>query len=86
MTDNPAYQQLFETIAALKTPEACEAFFSDLCTINELSAMAQRVTAAKLLLQGETYEQIIKKTELSSTTLSRVSKALKNGNGYKKIL
>ena len=86
MTDNPAYQQLFETIAALKTPEACEAFFSDLCTINELSAMAQRVTAAKLLLQGETYEQIISKTDISSATLSRVSRCVKYGSGYKNFL
>ena len=86
MTENPCYKQLFETIAALKTPEECEEFFNDLCTINELCAMAQRITAAKLLLEGETYEQIISKTDISSATLSRVSRCVKYGSGYKKFL
>ena len=48
--------------------------------------MAQRITAAKLLMQGDTYEAVIKKTDISSATLSRVSKAIKYGKGYKKIL
>ena len=48
--------------------------------------MTQRIKAAKLLLDGETYEQIIAKTEISSATLSRVSRCVKYGEGYKKIL
>ena len=35
--------------------------------------MAQRVRAAKLLLEGKTYQQVIEETEISSATLSRVS-------------
>ncbi len=88
MSDNikNATGELYSAILSLKTVKDCEEFFKDLCTEKELSSLAGRVIAAKLLKDGETYEQIIKKTELSSTTLSRVSKALKNGNGYKKIL
>lgn len=80
------YGELFETIINLKTKEDCELFFRDLCTIKELDSMTQRIKAAKLLLDGETYEQIIKKTDISSATLSRVSRCVKYGEGYKKLL
>ena len=49
--------------------------------------MSQRLEAAKLLLEGKTYEQVIEKTKISSTTLSRVSRCLRYGDGgYKKII
>ena len=80
------YGELFDVIKNLNTKEDCEAFFSDLCTIKELDSMTQRVTAAKLLLACETYEKIIAKTDISSATLSRVSRCVKYGEGYKKIL
>ncbi len=87
MDDNrEGITELYSAILSLKTLEDCENFFKDLCTQKELFSFADRVYAAKLLKNGETYEQIIKKTELSSATLSRVSKALKNGNGYKSFL
>ncbi len=78
--------ELFEIITALKTVTDCENFFSDLCTDSELRSMAQRLNAAKLLIEGNTYEQVIKKTDISSATLSRVSRALKQGEGYKTVL
>ena len=81
-----SHDQLFEVILSLKTVEDCKAFFQDLCTEKELDSMTQRIKAAKLLKKGETYEQIISKTDISSATLSRVSRSLKYGNGYKKIL
>lgn len=48
--------------------------------------MSQRVRAAKLLLEGKTYEQIIAETNISSATLSRVSKCVHYGEGYKNVL
>lgn len=80
------YGDLYEVILKLKTKEDCELFFRDLCTVKELDAMTQRVKSAKLLLDGETYEKIIAKTEISSATLSRVSRCVKYGEGYKKFL
>lgn len=77
---------LYDTLLKLNTREECAAFFDDLCTYTELHAMAQRLAAAKLLLEGETYEKIIKETEISSATLSRVSRCVKFGEGYKNIL
>ncbi len=78
--------ELYETLLKLETVEDCESFLLDLCTMKELDSMAQRISAAKLLLNGETYESIIKKTDISSATLSRVSRCVKYGDGYKKIL
>jgi TrpR-related protein YerC/YecD len=78
--------ELFSAILSLSSLEECDAFFKDLCTEKEIASMVGRIMAAKLLKKGETYEQIISKTDISSATLSRVSKALKSGEGYKKIL
>lgn len=80
------YKELFETILKLETVEDCEDFFNDLCTFKELDSMSGRIKAAKLLIKGETYDDIIKQTEISSATLSRVNKCVKYGNGYKKFL
>lgn len=87
MSDNlkTDHRELFEAILKLKTIEDCEVFFSDLCTYKELDSMLGRIKAAKLLIKGETYEKIIKETDISSATLSRVNKCVKYGEGYKKF-
>lgn len=77
---------LFKTILSLKNKEECAAFFEDLCTVKEIDSMAQRITAAKLLISGETYEKIISETDISSATLSRVSRCVKYGKGYTSVL
>lgn len=79
-------KDLYDAILSLETEKDCEAFFSDLCTYTELYSMAQRLKAAKFLLDGKTYEQITAETDISSATLSRVSKCVKFGEGYKKLL
>ncbi len=78
--------EFYQTILKLKTINDCELFFDDLCTYKEIENFAQRIISAKLLLEGKTYEEIIKKTDISSATLSRVSKCVKYGEGYIKIL
>ena len=81
------YKELFDEILKLETEEECEKFFDDLCTINELDAMLQRVKAAKMLLEDKTFQEVIKETQISSATLARVSKCIKYGDGgYKDIL
>ena len=84
--DEKELQFLYETIAKLKTAEECKELFEDLCTYKEVEQMAQRLAAAKYLLEGDTYEEVIQKTEISSATLSRVSKCVKYGNGYRTVL
>ncbi len=78
--------ELFEIISKINDPIDCENFFLDLCSKSEITAMSQRLKSAKMLIKGETYEQIIKETGISSTTLSRISKCVKKGCGYSKFL
>lgn len=74
-------EKLYEAILKLKTIEDCDKFFEDLCTINEINAMAQRLDVAVLLKKGETFNNIVEKTGASTATISRVNKCLKYGSG-----
>lgn len=74
-------EKLYEAILKLKSVEDCDKFFEDLCTINEINAMAQRLDVAVLLKQGETFNTIVEKTGASTATISRVNKCLKYGSG-----
>ena len=78
---------LYKAIADIETVEECKALFEDLCTYKEVEQMAQRLRAAKLLLDGMTYNEVISATGISSETLSRVSKCVHRGSdGYKKAV
>ena len=50
---NETVDALFDAILSLESREECYAFFEDLCTVKEISDMAQRLEAAKLLLGGQ---------------------------------
>lgn len=78
--------ELYALIADVNSQEDCRILFEDLCTNKELEQMAQRLKAAKLLKSGLTYAKVIEATEISSATLSRVSRCLQYGKGYKKFL
>ena len=69
---NETTDALFDAILSLESREECYAFFEDLCTVKEISDMAQRLQAAKLLLDGATYEQIVKAVEISTQPLHPV--------------
>lgn len=84
--EKSGYEELYEAILKLRTVDDCDKFFSDLCTYRELDSMLGRVKAAKMLISGETYETIVDKKIVSSATLSRVSRCVKHGEGYKKFL
>ena len=77
---------LYQLILSIDNMEDCKALFDDLCTHRELEKMAERVYAAKLLLKGKTYNQVIAETDISSATLSRVSRCVQYGKGYSKLL
>ena len=77
---------LYDLILALNNKEDCKALFDDLCTAKEIEKMAERIYAAKLLLQGQTYSQIMEQADSSSATLSRVSRCVQYGSGYTKML
>ena len=79
-------EALLRMILTLDNMEDCRALFDDLCTRKELEKMAERIYAAKLLLEGKTYNQVIAETDISSATLSRVSRCVQYGAGYAKLL
>ena len=78
---NETIDALFDAILSLETREECYDFFEDLCTVKEISDMAQRLVAAKLLLDGSTYEQIVKTVEISTATISRINRCIQYGTG-----
>ncbi len=81
-----AVDQLFEAILSLKTKEECYTFFEDVCTINELLSLSQRLEVAKMLRQKKTYLEISEKTGASTATISRVNRSLIYGNdGYELV-
>ena len=86
MKKSQKINDLYRIIAELKTPEECQMLFEDLCTQKELEKMAERIFAAKLLLEGKTYNQVIAQSDISSATLSRVSRCVQYGKGYSKLL
>ena len=78
--------QLFEAVLSLKTKEECYIFFEDVCTINELLSLSQRLEVAKMLRQKKTYLEISEKTGASTATISRVNRSLIYGNdGYELV-
>lgn len=79
-------RQLYQLIADIDDPEDIGALFDDLCTYKEVEKMAERIYAAKLLIEGKTYNQVIAETDISSATLSRVSRCVQYGKGYSKFL
>lgn len=84
--DNDDIKDLFSLILSLETQKDCEDLFADLCTAKEIEQMAQRIKAARLLIDGKTYTQVIDECEISSATLSRVSRCVQYGNGYKRFI
>ena len=79
-------RQLFEIIMKLDNIDDCQVLFDDLCTVKEVENMAERCFAAKLLLEGNTYSQVMAQADISSATLSRVSRCVQYGKGYSKLL
>lgn len=76
-----ASEKLFKAILSLKSEKECAAFFDDICTIQELEALAQRLEVACQLNDGKSYIDINKATGASTATICRVSKCLNYGEG-----
>lgn len=76
---------LYKAVLSLKNESECEAFFEDLCTPQELNAIAQRLHVASMLTDGCVYNKIVEETGASTATISRVNKTLnyQAAGGYK---
>lgn len=71
----------FEAILQLKSLEECYDFFEDLCTVNELKSISQRIVVAKMLRDKTVYSEIVDETGASTATVSRVNRSLQYGTG-----
>ena len=79
----PAMDYFFDAVLTLQSREECYNFFEDVCTINELFTISQRLMVAKMLKEGKTYIEISEVTGASTATISRVNRSLEYGNdGY----
>lgn len=77
---------LFKAVLSLENMEECYDFFEDLCTVQELKALSQRIVVAKMLSENCVYTDIVDKTGASTATISRVNRSLQYGcDGYDKI-
>ncbi len=73
--------RLFKAILSLENAEECYKFFEDVCTIQEVQDMGQRLSTAVMLSEKENYGEIQKAIGVSTATISRVNRCLKYGSG-----
>lgn len=85
--ESDSVNQLFDAIVSLKSREECKKFFEDICTVKETLDLAQRLDVAILLDQGASYQTIAQQINVSTATISRVSRCLNYGSGgYRLVL
>ena len=82
-------EDLALALTSVNTAEEMERFLVDLCTPAELRALSERWHVAKMLDKGEqSYREINALTGISTTTISRVARFLKDEphQGYRTVL
>jgi len=86
MKDQKLINELFSALSKLKTEEELSLFLRDLCTPQELQAMADRWLVAQKVAEGGTYREISAQTGASTATVTRVARALSLGEGGYRLL
>ena len=83
----PENKRLIEGVLSLRTPEEARNFLRDLLTESEIEEFAGRLQTATMLTEKVPYSSIARITGLSSTTIARVSRWLKKGEGgYRTVI
>lgn len=88
----PRYQneqtdRLMKALLALENDEEAYRFLEDVLTIQEMKSITQRLEVAVMLRNKETYQEIVRKTGASTTTIGRVNRTLQYGaDGYALVL
>ena len=78
---------LIRSILSLRDAEEARHFFSDILSEKELTEFYNRLRAAEMLMEEESYENIHEETGLSSATIARVGRWIKAGDsGGRKII
>lgn len=56
-------------------------FFGELCSENEITAIAERLEVARRLRAGEMYSEIAADMDISSSLIAKIDEIMKNGKG-----
>ena len=72
---------LFGAMSTLQNLDEYYMLFEDLCTVSELTAIAQRFKVAQMLDKKYTCHTIAELTGASTATISRVNRCLHYGTG-----
>jgi len=89
MTQKSTYLDLESALARLDDKASIRAFLVDLCTPAELRALTERWHVAQILDEGEkSYREIHAATGVSTTTIGRVARFLRDEphGGYRAVL
>jgi len=73
-------ESITEVLSKIDSKDRVLDFLLDLMTEKEMLEFSRRFEVAKMLDQGISYTRIERKTNMSSTTIARISKALKWNN------
>lgn len=85
--NNRKYNNLLRAIVKLKNIGEARKFLRDLLTEKEIIEFSNRWRAVRMLNDKISYKKIEKETGLSSRTIARISKWLKDGKGgYRMML
>jgi TrpR-related protein YerC/YecD len=79
-------KELFKAILSCSNAQELQDFLEDLCTPNELESISERWQVARLLEEEIPYREIYERTGVSTATVTRVARALKEGCGYRNVL
>ena len=83
---SPEMDDVFAAILSLNDLTECYRFFEDICTIGELLAISQRWQVARHLDEDMTYQEISRRYNASTATISRVNRCLEYGAGGYRLL
>ena len=81
--------ELAKALLLLRSPDEARALLVDLCTPAEIRTIAERWHVARLLDEGQlTYREIHEATGVSTTTIVRVARFLRqeDNGGYRVLL
>lgn len=79
-------EDLLKAVLVLENLSEAKRFFRDLLTEKEIIEFGNRWKAAKMLNERIIYTEIAKETGLSSRTIARISKWLKDGQGGYRLM
>ena len=87
LLSNSDAKALCKAVLSLKNEAECKKFLRDLLTEAEIKELTNRWKAARMLNNKIDYKTIERETKMSSTTIARINKWLKDGmGGYRLVL